>query len=270
MAMVMNLHDPLQSRLLVIQEELRSALGGVPGLPQGMSEELLKEPNRNLCGLLVLLFADAVKARTDEAHLAAVSMEMLRVGLKVQEAAEEGASLTRGHLLAGSFLQTQALSLCADLPPSVMQPYAELCKHLLAEKARRRERAVLPELSDREYLERAYSRFALYAATCGKVGARLGDAASEIEEGLTAYGYSLGMALQVQEDLVLLKELPARAGRSVMRKMTVCGMPLPLRSARLLIRSYTTKAKQCLSVLPPSFAKCLLLDLTNALFEQSE
>ncbi|TCP52633.1 geranylgeranyl pyrophosphate synthase [Tumebacillus sp. BK434] len=269
MAMCINLHDPFESRLLVIQEELRTALNRVAGVPPSLGEELLSDPKCGLYALLVMLTADAVRAREEEALLAAVSMELLMLAIKGQEAAEDGMA-ARSKLLAGSFLQTEALSLCADLPPGVVQSFAELCRQLLVEKTRQ-QNALWPELTERAYLERAYSRSALFAATCGKVGARLGGAASEVEEALTAHGYWLGMALQVQEDLRLVRALPVRAGRAVLQATATGGVvPLPMGSARAVMRSYANKAKKSLSVLPASLAKCMLLDFLNHLFEQPE
>ncbi|ASS73544.1 hypothetical protein CIG75_00165 [Tumebacillus algifaecis] len=270
MAKCFNLHDPFESRRLVIQEELRTALGRVAGVPHTLLQELLSEQNSGLYALLVMLAGDASLAREEQSLSAAVGTELLMLAIKGQEAMEEGANAARGKLLAGSFLQTEALSLCADLPSGVVQSFAELCRQLQQEKTRRREHQVWPEMTERAYLERAYSRSALFAATCGKVGARLGPATSEVEEALTAYGYSLGMALQVQEDLRLVRALPVRAGRVVMKAQAAGGVPLPMGSARAVMRSYVNKANKSLSVLPPSLAKCLLLDLTTRLFEQSE
>ncbi len=270
MSTQINLYDLWQERLLQVHEELISTLDRLVGLPHSAIGELWHQQRRGITSLLLLLAGEACHAREEEAQKAAVSIELLMLSTKLLEGIEEGSIISRGQLLAGSYLQTEALSRCADLPAGVVQSYAELCRRLIQRKPRRGAQPDWPEINEHAYLERAYFRSALLAATCGKIGARLGSAASEVEEALTAYGYSLGMALQVQEDLRSVWELPARAGRKVLPACPLDSAPLSIRSARGVMRSYVNKAKRSLSVLPPTLAKCSLLDLTNMLFDQPE
>lgn len=181
--------EPLQSRVAWVRQELRATLAAFE--PAGPWDEDLELCN-GLHALLVWLAGEAAEVPHEDLLPAAAAMELLHHAVSVRDERPASVSVAR------------AFSLIAKTTPDSVQSFAELAEQLVTGKWRRHTRVDLWHMTEQAYLEEVYSKSALLLATSCKIGASLGplgSCPSQMREALTAYGYSLGMAWQIQEDL---------------------------------------------------------------------
>ncbi|MGZ4111330.1 MAG: polyprenyl synthetase family protein, partial [Tumebacillaceae bacterium] len=184
---------PMSYRVETIRQELREQWSASLPAGLGIVERDLHESEACLRGLLVMLAGEVGQGVQEELLPASVAMELLYRAMSGQQ--KPGALYP--SVLAGEVLYTRALSLVASMRTEAVQVFADLAEHLVAEKWKKREDVGLRlETTEQEYLEYAFARSAIVLANCCKMGALLGGCSSEVVEALTAYGYSLGMALQ--------------------------------------------------------------------------
>ena len=242
---VLNVTDAIEGRVLLVQKELRAILLEARALPEWMVDDLFTDTENCLRALLVLLAGEAADAEPEHVMQAAVSLELLYWANRLHDllvdaelrrrGAWEGWTGAHGGLdpvLLGDFLFTRGLSQVAKLPVPVFRIFSALTEQLILAKIHVRDgMASGLETTEREYLERAYAKSAVLLATGCKVGARLGGSPSEVKEALTSYGYSLGMALQIQQDLQeLMQGGPGtgRVGTAVFYNLHDKVLPLPV------------------------------------------
>ena len=318
--------DPVNARVQLVQKEMRGILLEARALPEWMVDDLFTEAGNCLRALLVLVAGEAAHAvgdSLDNVMQAAISLELLYWANRLHDLLGDGGLRRRGAwegwtgahggldpVLLGDFLFTRGLTRVAKLPASVFRAFSDLTAQLILEKMYVRDGVFGGlEATEREYLERTYVKSPVILATGCKVGAQLGGCPSEVKEALTTYGYSLGMALQIQQDLQELTKSWARVGTAVFYNLHDKVLPLPvihslqnssvtrkLLSSRFstlrpvarnsllrcleasgsiaytleVARSYLNKARASLSVVPASEAKGLLLHLVDTLTEQME
>ena len=323
---VLDAADPVSARLQLVQKEMRTILLSSRALPEWMVDDLFTEAESCLRALLVLVAGEAANAAReslDNVMQAAISLELLYWANRLHDLTGDEGLRRRGAwegwtgahggfdpVLLGDFLFTRGLSQVAKLPASVFRAFSKLTAQLILEKVHVRDGVFGGlETTEREYLERTYAKSPMILAIGCKVGAQLGGCPSEVKEALTAYGYSLGMALQIQQDLQDLMQSGARVGTAVFYNLHDKVLPLPvihslqnssamrkLLSARFsalrpvarnsllrcleasgsieytleVARSYLNKARASLSAVPASEAKGLLLHLVDTLTEQMD
>lgn len=119
-------------------------------------------------------------------------------------------------VLAGDYLFTQVMrSAFAELPPRVQalmsRAAQQVCLGEIAEQ-RCRGRA---NLTAKQYRVIIAQKTASLFAACAAGGALLAGAASKTVERLRRFGLSLGLAFQIQDDLLDLTGRPGRIGKPV-------------------------------------------------------
>jgi geranylgeranyl pyrophosphate synthase len=295
---------PFSQRVEAIWRELRLqlCLSPVSSSAWGTVEDVVPDSKNCLHGLLVMLAGEVADALQEELLPAATAMELLNRAMNGMQQA--GAAFQ--SVLVGEVLYTRGLSLVARMHSEAVQVFADLAEHLVSEKWKVRESGQLLKTTEQEYFEHAYAKSAIVLANCCKMGALLGSCPSEVVEAMTSYGYSLGMALQISQDLQVLMERIGGGDRISFAKWDQGTLPLPLihslqesQHTRLLlsstevraqsvaclallrclretksirythevVESYAKKAKASLSVLPASMIKTLLVDLVDLVVE---
>jgi len=255
-----------QAHIEQIRNEWQIMLRQAPVPADVLADWLLDEGTRG-CGLLLLLAGEVAGAEGELLVRAAASTELFASALELHDRAARRPAGSRGvplpptldPVLIGDFLYVRALSQVARLPGTVFQTFAELSEQLVDAKLRVKGGDHVIGLSELGYLEQVYSKSAALFATCCRMGAELGQPEPQVIEALTAYGYSLGMALQMCEDLQELHTSRLR--------WPATAHDLDPERTLDLARSYVLKARASLSGLPASLPKCLLLDYANALLE---
>jgi len=274
-----------------IQRELRDVLQEASWLAPASVNEWLALSGRCLPGTLLLLSGGLGALGEERLLPCAVAMELMVLARQVREDAHR------------EFLYARALGAVTHLPAFVIQAFADVLEASALQRLREDTQGLDLTVTEEQYLEHVYARSGLLLATCGQLGARLAASPAETIEALTMYGFALGMALQIQEDMrpwlgggyggfpraqvprarVQDSRLPMPVIHSLLhseqtRLLLTSTSRVPVKSLTRCLRqsgsllytdsvvsTYIHKATASLSVLPSSAVKTALLDLLSTL-----
>jgi len=217
--MTQNLKQWLLSRVQDDLEEIeRALLENLQPQLEVVSEvagHILFSGGKRLRPLLMVLSARACGYEGDYDKTFSTIFEYLHVATLLHDDLVDGASLRRGKpvahtlwdnstaVLVGDFLLARALSIAARTRlPRVISVIADITENMSQGEIHQLQRKGDLELSESEYLEVIRRKTAVLFQGACRVSALIADADSDREEALAAYGYQLGMAFQIADDLL--------------------------------------------------------------------
>jgi octaprenyl-diphosphate synthase len=176
---------------------------------------ILFSGGKRLRPLLMVLSARACGYRGDYDKTFSTIFEYLHVATLLHDDLVDDASLRRGKLVAhtlwdnstavlvGDFLLARALSIAARTRlPRVISVIAEITENMSQGEIHQLQRKGDLGLSESEYLEVIRRKTAVLFQGACRVSALIAHADSAREEALADYGYQLGMAFQIADDLL--------------------------------------------------------------------
>lgn len=202
-----------------IEKILSNAL--IKRKPQTLYEPgayILSSPGKRLRPLLVLMSVKAVGGSYSDAYNAAASVEMLHNFTLVHDDIMDNADIRRGlptvhkkydvstAILVGDSLLSVAYEyLLKDLKVNIKDTVAtfnhgvvEVCEGQSLDK----EFEVRNSVSVDEYIVMITKKTAAMAEMCCKIGAQIGNGSLEEIKALSSYGRNIGIAFQIQDDLL--------------------------------------------------------------------
>jgi geranylgeranyl diphosphate synthase type II len=208
-----------ESERKIIDKKLALALKGRnPASLYQPASYILESSGKRLRPLLVLLSAKAVGGDFKKFYNAAVSVEMLHNFTLVHDDIMDNADLRRGNLtlhkkynlntaiLTGDILAAVAyeflLKDCKENAKKALDSFTkglvEVCEgQSLDTEFETRKNVSLPE-----YIKMIEKKTAALARMCCELGAYLADGSKEDIKALSDYGKYLGIAFQIQDDLL--------------------------------------------------------------------
>jgi octaprenyl-diphosphate synthase len=190
---------------------------------------------------LVMLFARAAGAATPHHHVLAAVCEMVHMATLVHDDVLDDAQIRRRSrtlnslrgneqaVILGDYLIASAFRLCASLPePAYALDVAATAKHLCAGELLQLDRREDWSLDETTYLEILDHKTASLIAAACRLGARLAGAAPAAQAAAEIYGRALGVAFQIQDDLLDLTGDQATVGKSVGKDAEKGKLTLPL------------------------------------------
>jgi octaprenyl-diphosphate synthase len=192
-------------------EELKSELPSVNTLVKHVS----RFRGKMLRPMLVLLSGQASGTLTDAHVTIATVVEMVHMATLVHDDVLDEAELRRkgatiNHLkgneaavLLGDYLISHSYHLCSSLDSqlasrTIARTTNEVCEGELLQIHHRNN----IDLDEQTYLEIITRKTASLCATCCQLGATLAGASEKVVEQLETYGRSLGIAFQIQDDIL--------------------------------------------------------------------
>ncbi len=179
-------------------------------------QNLVRSGGKRVRPTLALLAARFYPPASSKALLClAAAIEALHTATLIHDDVIDGALLRRGQstlnavwtpagtVMAGNYLFARAAALAAETGhPRVIRLFAETL-NTIVDGELRQAFAVRDWGQPKErYYERIYGKTAALFAVATQSPAVLGDAPSEAEEALRRYGYHLGMAFQIVDDIL--------------------------------------------------------------------
>jgi len=264
-----------------IESELSENLKPYLDLVSDVAHHILFAGGKRLRPLLLVLSAKLCGYKDDYAKTVSTALEYLHAATLLHDDIIDDAVLRRGKtvahsvygnaitVLVGDFLLARALSICADSGKiKVIHIISDLTENMSTGEVHQLMRKGDVSLTEDEYLEVIRRKTAvLFQAAC-TISAVIADAPEEKEAVLSDFGYHLGIAFQMADDLLdytmdteaLGKEIGAdlREGK-LKRKMT--GLRIPKKQPR----STLTRPKMCFpfSSLQKLKIHCLTLRITR-------
>lgn len=256
--------------------------------------------------LLVLLCGDIVSAPAKRSVDLAVAVELLHMASLVHDDIVDKAPVRRQQasihslwgegaaVLVGDYFFGKMLGMISSYPP-VIPAFADAVQSLVAGEFLQADQQSNPFVTEEEYLERIRHKTANFISVCCKINCLADDTPLYVEKTLAGYGYYLGMAYQLADDLIDVAESPERIGKPVMQDISRGIFTLPylyefrrmppapgcrygkiplsresLAYTKRLAAHYIQKSVNCLSALPRSKAKTGLIRIALRLKKMME
>ncbi|NOX61321.1 MAG: polyprenyl synthetase family protein [Chloroflexi bacterium] len=177
---------------------------------------LVQSGGKRVRPTLVLLAARFHPPRERKRLLSlAAAVEALHTATLVHDDVVDGARMRRGRstlntrwtpastIMAGDYLFARAAALAADTQnPRVIQLFANALSVIVDGELRQAFTARDWDQPKDAYYKRIYGKTAALFEVATRATAVLGEASAEAEEALRAYGYHLGMAFQIVDDIL--------------------------------------------------------------------
>jgi len=218
---------PVQKGLQEVEALLRSQSDGAhPDLGAAL-EHLLSSGGKRIRPALGLLTAHMLGAPQDKLITLAAAVELLHTATLVHDDLIDGALLRRGNptlnarwsppatVLTGDFIFARAAKLAADtdhLP--LMKLFAETLAVIV--NGELTQLLTARELTSREnYYKRIYAKTASLIEMTTRAAAMISPVDETVVESMRLYGYNLGMAFQIVDDVLDFTGEQAEVGKPV-------------------------------------------------------
>ena len=197
-----------------IEAELSKNLKPYLDLVSDVARHILFAGGKRLRPLLLVLSAKLCGYHHDYAKTVSTALEYLHAATLLHDDIVDDAVLRRGKtvahsvygnaitVLVGDFLLARALAICADSDKiRVIHIISNLTENMSTGEVHQLMRKGDVSLTEDEYLEVIRRKTAvLFQAAC-IISAVISDAPKEKEEALASFGYNLGLAFQMVDDL---------------------------------------------------------------------
>ena len=195
------------------------------------SAYLLESGGKRLRPLLVLLSAKAVGAKFSQAYNAAVAVELLHNFTLVHDDIMDNADKRRGRstmhkkydvntaILAGDSLLSIAyeylLKDCNGNAKNILTSFTKGLVEVCEGQSLDKEFELRNNVSLNEYVEMIRKKTAAMAEMCCSIGAQIGGGTKTEINALETYGRNIGIAFQIQDDLLDIIADEAEFGKVV-------------------------------------------------------
>ncbi len=198
-----------------IEEALKDNLRPNLELVSQVAHHILFSGGKRLRPLLMVLSARLCGYNGDYDKTFSVIFEYLHAATLLHDDLVDNANLRRGSpaahtvygnetaVLVGDFLLARGLSIAADTgEPRIIKIISEITENMSQGEIHQLDRKGRLDLSQAEYLDIIRSKTAVLFQGACRISAILAGASPEKESLLASYGYHLGMAFQMVDDLL--------------------------------------------------------------------
>jgi octaprenyl-diphosphate synthase len=211
-----NLTECIAPQLAAVDARFREELGSDIGCVNTLVKHVSRFRGKMLRPMLVLLSGRACGAELNDVHVTlATVVEMVHMATLVHDDVLDEAELRRkgatiNHLrgneaavLLGDYLISHSYHLCSSLSSqlasrTIARTTNQVCEGELLQIDNRNNL----ELSEETYLQIITLKTAVLCATCCYLGAKFAGATESQIAALETYGRSLGIAFQIQDDIL--------------------------------------------------------------------
>lgn len=224
---VFGLFNLVEPEMRLVARQIESVVRDENRLVAEVADALLKAPGKRLRPALVLLAGQAAGAASAIVLPTATAVELIHMATLTHDDILDRADWRRGEpsvravatdqvaVLAGDFLFARAVQLLASTGrPAVVAEAAEVVHAMcLGEIRQHLGHGTRP--TEAEYLARIEAKTATFLAICCRLGALASDGGEAVSEPLYQFGWHVGMAFQLVDDLLDLLADPDKLGKAV-------------------------------------------------------
>lgn len=231
----------VQQDFIAIESALKENLTPHLDLVADVAGHLLFSGGKRLRPLLMVLCARICGYSGGREYFYSTLFEYLHAATLLHDDLVDGGKLRRGKaaahtvfgnetaVLTGDFLLARALSIAAETDlPSVIRVIAGITENMSQGEILQLHRKGCPDLSEAEYTDIIRRKTAVLMEGACRVGAMISHAESEAENALTDYGFHLGMAFQMADDLLDYTADTATLGKAVGADLREGKLTLPV------------------------------------------
>jgi octaprenyl-diphosphate synthase len=227
--------------LEAIEKALSENLQPNLDLVSTVAEHILFSGGKRLRPLLMVLCARLCGYRGSYDHTFSIIFEYLHAATLLHDDLIDDAVLRRGKpaahtvygnstaVLVGDFLLARGLSIAAATgQPQIIAIMADITENMSQGEIHQLQRKGQLDLTEAEYMEIIRCKTAVLFQGACRISALLADADEKKEKGLADYGYHLGMAFQMVDDLLDYSDSTTAIGKSVGADLKEGKLTLPV------------------------------------------
>jgi heptaprenyl diphosphate synthase len=217
----------VENEMAIFEEELYSVINSPANLLEDIGDHLRQAGGKRLRPALYLICAKSC-ANKKVLMPMAVAIEMIHMATLVHDDVIDNAETRRGMptanirwgnhvaVLAGDYLFAKAFSAIANhVSCSMLQVLTDVISSLCEGEIEQFKFSFNPAVTEKQYLRRIAKKTAdLIAASCQLGGLSAGFATDEVAA-LQRYGYCIGMAFQITDDLLDITASADQVGKPV-------------------------------------------------------
>jgi len=207
-------YETIQDRIQQVEERIRAQSEGHHPELSAALDHLLSSGGKRVRPTVTLLMGGMLEADPDRLINLAAAIEMLHTATLVHDDLIDESLLRRGiptlnaqwtpaaTVLAGDFVFARAAKLASDTDSvEVMQMFAETLVVIVNGEFTQMF-SNLEDLRREEYFERIYAKTASLFEVATTAAAVLSNVNQEIQNSARTYGYEIGMAFQIIDDVL--------------------------------------------------------------------
>jgi len=213
---ILSLLEPIREELEVVEERLRQAVDVEHSELRHILRYLFDSGGKRIRPALVILASKFHDSDVTERVLPlAVSVELLHTATLVHDDVLDGSLMRRGNptlnvdlstaavILVGDYLFARAADLAAETQSvPVVSIFAQTLMTICSGELKQAFDEGALRRTKEDYFQSTYSKTASLFAASAEAGALLSGAPPRTVQALRAYGYNLGMAFQIVDDIL--------------------------------------------------------------------
>ena len=230
----------IETDLMAVETELAREIRSQVDLASEIGSHLLLAGGKRLRPALYLLCARSGNQNLAGIIPVAVAIELIHMATLVHDDVVDNATVRRGSstanacwgnaasVLTGDYLFAKAFSLISELLDTqalkiLTTAIREMCEGEISQLQDR----FNPYQTEADYLKRINKKTAGFMAATSKLGALAARLDSAVVEALQRYGYALGMAFQIMDDLLDITASTEKIGKPVCNDLRQGILTLP-------------------------------------------
>ena len=214
-----DLYGPIQEDLRIVENKLSGIAEQAPHAPQVFAGNLLghvlEAPGKRTRPAITLLASKLHPHDNDSPQIMAAAVELLHIATLIHDDTVDNSAVRRGlatvssswgenvAVLLGDYVfATSATFVCETNNIRVIKRFSETIMELSSGELSEILDAYKPNISREPYWRRIYHKTASLFCTSAESGAILSDAPETQVQSLKSYGYNVGMAFQIVDDIL--------------------------------------------------------------------
>jgi octaprenyl-diphosphate synthase len=235
------IYSNIKADLADIEKELSENLNPLLDLVSKTASHILFSGGKRLRPILTVLSARLCGYSDHFAKKISTVFEYLHAATLLHDDLVDGATVRRGSpvahsiwgnstaVLVGDFLLARALSIASETGrPKVIKIISRITENMSQGEIHQLMRKGNIDLSESEYLEIITRKTAVLIQGSCRVGAILAKASEKDEKALSDYGFNLGLAFQMADDLLDYTANPVSLGKEIGADLKEGKLTLPV------------------------------------------
>ena len=209
------IYDPIKSQMDSVDQKLNSLSYQNHSVMKMLLDQTIAIPGKRIRPALTLLVGKALHGEEEVITTMAAAIELLHVASLIHDDMVDHADTRRGHptiskvwgnnaaVMFGDFVfASSAVYVCETNNVRVIKRFSETIQELSIGQIMESINSFNTKVTIQDYQERIYNKTATLFRTAAESGAILSKAPEETIKSLVSYGYNLGMAFQIMDDIL--------------------------------------------------------------------
>ena len=242
------IYAPVRSRLDLVEQRLRGLTGETNAELKALLDYILSSGGKRVRPAITLLASDFYPHDQDNSVTMAAATELLHLATLIHDDTVDNAEVRRGRatisniwgknlavLLGDYVFAASATFVCDTNNIRVIHRFSQTIMELASGEIAELFNCFNPQQAREQYYDRIFRKTASLFRTAAETGAVLSGAPEPQIQALNSYGYNMGMAFQIVDDLLDFQGDPDELGKPVGNDLRQGVLTLP--SIMLLERS---------------------------------